>query len=510
MKIFSAQQMKMADAATIQSEQISSLELMERAATNVFNLLHNKLQGSPTPIHVFCGVGNNGGDGLVISRLLLEHGYTVKTYVVNFSDNRSEEFLDNYDRLKAISKEWPAQLKGVEDFPEISKNDIIIDAIFGVGLNRPLVPWVVFLIKHLNFSNCFIVSIDIPSGLYANKPPDDSEGVIIASVTITFQYPKLVFFLPETGIYSRDLEVIDIGLDPVFLSQTPGIAELINKNEAISLYRPKLKFSHKGTNGHCVLIGGSYGKMGSVVLATRAALKTGAGLVTSYIPQCGYDIMQISVPEVMVKTDVGKNELTKIILDFEPTSIGIGIGIGTSDNTCKTFGKFLKKNTSNLIIDADGLNILTKNPEFLKKLPENTILTPHPKELEGLIGKWKDDFDKLDKVKAFSIQYNCIVVIKGANSHIIYKESMFVNNSGNPGMATAGSGDVLTGMITGLMSQGYEPLWAAVFGVYLHGSSADIAVQKTSYEGLVASDIVSHIGDSFLDLFTNHQPKVQE
>lgn len=511
MKIFSAQQMREADQATMNTEQITSLELMERAATQIFNLIHNRLQGSSVLIHVFCGIGNNGGDGLVISRLLLEHGYTIKTYIVNFSDNRSKDFLINYDRLKEISKDWPIQLKSEEDLPEISREDMIIDAIFGIGLNRPLVPWVTSLIKHINKARCFTLSIDIPSGLYTDKAPENPEGVIYADVTVTFQLPKLVFFLPETGIYTRDLEVIDIGLDRSFLIQNPGIGILISKNEVLPLYRPRPKFSHKGIYGHGMIIGGSYGKIGSVVLATKAALKTGAGLITAYIPECGYQVLQSTVPEAMVITD-NDDELEEIKLDFKASAIGIGIGLGTGTKTTKAFEEFLTENKSPLVIDADGINILSNNPKIIEKLPENTILTPHPKELERLIGGWKDDFDKIEKTKVFSKAHNCIIVIKGANSITVFENQLYINNNGNPGMATAGSGDVLTGIITGLLSQGYDPLHAAVFGVYLHGSAGDIAVQKTGFEGLIASEIVSHIGSSFLELFKSpdtQKPDIQ-
>ncbi len=500
MKIFSAQQMRMADEATMKSQKINSLELMEQAATKTFNLIHEKLQGAPILIHVFCGIGNNGGDGLVISRLLITHGYNVKSYIVNFSDNRSKEFLANYDRLKEIAKEWPVQLKSEEDFPAIQSNDMVIDAIFGIGLNRPLLPWVISLIKHINNSRSFTLSVDIPSGLYANNAPEDPQGVIFASITVTFQLPKLIFFLPQTGIYTQDLEVIDIGLDRNYLQEQPGIAELISKNEVIPLYRSRHKYSHKGTYGHCVLVGGSYGKIGSVVLATKSALRTGAGLVTAYVPECGYEVIQTAVPEAMVITD-DDDELAEINLDFKPSAVGIGIGLGTNEKTIKAFREFLKENTSPLVIDADGINILSKHPELLDHLQENTIITPHPKELERLIGVWSDDFEKIEKAKSFSKQHRCIMVIKGANSIIVYGDQIYINNTGNPGMATAGSGDVLTGIITGLLSQGYDPLQATVFGVYLHGSSGDIAALQTGFEGLIASDITSHIGSAFLELF---------
>ncbi|MEW7278134.1 NAD(P)H-hydrate dehydratase [Aquimarina sp. 2201CG1-2-11] len=505
MKIFSAQQMRNADEATMKSEKITSIELMERAANQVFNLIHNKLQGSPVFIHVFCGIGNNGGDGLVVSRLLVEHGYNVKTYIVNFSENRSSDFLVNYDRLKEIDKTWPIQIKSEEDFPQLQQQDIVLDAIFGIGLNRPIVPWVISLIKHINATRVFKISIDIPSGLYADKAPDDPEGVIFANVTVTFQLPKLAFFLPQTGMYSQDLQVIDIGLDRDFLNKTPGFATLIGKNEVLPIYKPRHKYSHKGTYGHSVIIGGSYGKIGSVILASKGALRIGAGLVTSYIPECGYDAMQSTLPEAMVITD-GDDELEEITLDFTPSVIGIGIGLGTHDKTVNALKEFLSENKLPLVIDADGINVLAEHNDMLAHLPKLTVLTPHPKELDRLIGPWQDDFDKIHKTKEFSKSHDCIVVIKGANSITVYGDQLYVNTTGNPGMATAGSGDVLMGMITGLISQGYDPLQAAVFGVYLHGKAGDIAVHKTSFEGLVSSDIIDHIGVALIDLFTQPKP----
>ncbi|GAA3507991.1 bifunctional ADP-dependent NAD(P)H-hydrate dehydratase/NAD(P)H-hydrate epimerase [Aquimarina addita] len=501
MKIFSASQIRKADEVTLQSKQITSLELMEHAATQIFNLIHQRLQGAPVPIHAFCGLGNNGGDGLVISRLLVEHGYTVKTYIVNFSEQRSKDFLTNYDRLKAIASEWPIQLKSEEDLPEIHQQDMVIDAIFGIGLNRPLLPWVINLIKHINAARSFTLSVDVPSGLYADKAPDDPEGVIYASSTVTFQFPKLIFFLPETGQYSQDVEVVDIGLDQKYIQETSAFAELVAKPEALTLYKPRHKFAHKGDYGHSLLVGGGYGKIGSVLLSVNAALRTGAGLATAYIPECGYEILQTAVPEAMVITDTEDDYITKITINFEPTVIGIGMGMGTHDKTVTAFSEFLKQNTSKLVIDADAINILAKETNLLPLLGAQTILTPHPGELKRLIGTWKDDFDKIKKVKEFSIAHDCIVVVKGANTLVIYKDDIYVNTSGNPGMATAGSGDVLTGILTGLISQGYEPLYAAVLGVYLHGSAGDLAIQETGYQGLLASDIVSHIGKSYLELF---------
>jgi len=507
MKIFSSVQIRAIEAATLKQQDSSALALMERAGTAVFNLIHQRLQGAPLPIHVFCGIGNNGGDGLVVSRLLLDHGYKVKTYIVNFSDKRSPGFLENYDQLMKVSKDWPAQLKSEEDFPKLSSEDMVIDAILGIGLNKPLVAWVSNLIKHINKVRAFTLAIDIPSGLYLDKGPEDADAVIYANTTLTFEVPKLVFFLPKTGIYTQDLEVISIGLDLETLQQTKAQASLIGKQEVLPIYRPREKYKHKGDYGHALLIGGSYGMVGSMILATKAVLRIGAGLVTSLVPKCGYIPLQTAIPEAMVLPAMEETLLTTFDYELKPTVVGIGPGLGTAQETVQAFEAFLKKNQQPLVIDADGLNILASHPKILELLPSQTILTPHAKELERLIGVWNDDFDKIEKVKVFSKKYDCIVVIKGANTITVAGDDLYVNTTGNPGMATAGSGDVLLGVLTGLIAQGYDPLQATIFGVYLHGSAGDLSVQGRGYQSVLASDMVTHLGPSYLELFKKPTPQ---
>ncbi|MFT4832879.1 MAG: hydroxyethylthiazole kinase-like uncharacterized protein yjeF, partial [Psychroserpens sp.] len=300
-------------------------------------------------------------------------------------------------------------------------------------------------------------------------------------------------------------EVLDIGLDRDYLNAVDNQYELIGKNEVLPWYRPREKFSHKGTYGHSLIIGGSYGKIGAVILASDACLNTGSGLVTAYIPTCGYIPMQTALPEAMVITDINDKMISDIQFDVSPTVIGLGIGIGQDEITVEALKRFLSSNKTPLVIDADALNIISKNREFLKMIPAQSVITPHPKELERLIGKWQDDFEKLEKAKAFSIQNDIILVIKGAHTITLYNGKGFINTTGNPGMATAGSGDVLTGMVTGLIAQGYDSLRATVFAIYLHGRSGDLAVEQCGYQALTASEIIDFIGDAFLDLF-----KVQE
>ena len=500
MKIFSAQQIYEADAHTIKKQQIASDELMERAAIQIFNWLHLRLQGTPVKIHICCGIGNNGGDGIAVARHLKDHGYTIEVHVVNYSDKRSEDFLKNLARLKE-RKIWPNYINNSTDFPVISAEDIVIDAIFGIGLNRDPKPWVVAFIQHLNASKAFILSVDIPSGLFTDQGINNKEAVVQASYVLSFQTPKLVFFLPETGIFVPQWEVLNIGMDTEYLKETDADYDLISVHEILPMYRPRAKFSHKGTYGHSLIIGGSYGKIGAVQLSAKACLTAGSGLVTALVPKCGYIPMQTALPEIMLMTIENQVVLSEIEFDFTPSVIGIGIGLGTTKEVQASFSSFLNKNKIPLVIDADGLNILSLHKNLLDKMPAKTVLTPHPKELERLIGGWKDDFDKLKKAKEFSKKYNCILVLKGANTITIYQNKGFVNTTGNPGMATAGSGDVLTGIITGLIAQGYDPLNAAVFGVFVHGSSGDLAVENYGYQALTASVLIDTLGSAFLALF---------
>lgn len=504
MYILSSKQIAAADKATIKNNNISSTDLMEHAATLCFQWLHARLQGQNIKIHVFCGIGNNGGDGLVIARHLIQHGYHVNCFVVNFSDKRSPEFLENYNLLKELGH-WPTVISNEDEFPQVDFEDIVIDAIFGNGLTRKPTGFTKKLIQYINSTKVFTLAIDIPSGLYTDKAVVDTNAVLKAGHTLTFQTPKLAFLLPENKDYINTWEVIDIGLDQQFIDSLQPKHQYITKNEIIPLYQSRNKWDHKGTFGHSLIIGGSFGKIGAVTLATKAALKIGSGLVSAFLPKCGYNILQISVPEAMVEVD-NDNVLTYFNYKTNATVIGIGPGMGTAEKTVLGFEKFLKENKLPIVIDADAINILSQNKEFLHYIPKNTVLTPHPKELERLIGDWKNDYDKLQKATDFSKEHQLILVIKGAHSVVVDGEFLYFNSTGNPALATAGSGDVLTGMITGLIAQGYEPRIAAIFGIYLHGKTADLALQSTSYETFTASTIIEYLATAILDLFNQETP----
>ncbi|MBT8280094.1 MAG: NAD(P)H-hydrate dehydratase [Muriicola sp.] len=501
MKILSGEQIRAADQHTIKSQGIRSDELMERAGLATFQWLHQQLNSSPVVFHIFCGIGNNGGDGLVIARHLLEHGYKIKVYIVNYSDKRSADFLINLDRLKD-RKVWPEVLSNDSKLPEIPMEDMVLDAIFGTGLNRTPDAWVTKLISHINASKAFVISIDIASGLFLDKVFENEKSVIKANYVLTFQFPKLIFFLPQTGLYCENSVVLDIGLDKDFVSSLDNTYDFIQKQDIGELYRFRKKFSHKGTYGHALIVGGSYGKIGAVALSAKACLKSGSGLVTTFVPLCGYIPLQATVPEIMVLTDKEDEQTSEIEIPFKPTVIGIGMGMGTTEVVLNAFKTFLKANSTPLVIDADGINLLSKEKALLKYLPPQTVLTPHPKELERLIGSWQDDFEKLEKAQKFSDKYNCVLVLKGAHTITLYKDKGFVNSTGNPGLATAGSGDVLTGIITALIAQGYSALDAAIMGVYLHGRAGDLCLESESMESLIASEIIENLGAAFREFFT--------
>ena len=506
MNIFSAEQLYEADQITTTKQEISSVDLMERAATQIFSWLHQRMQGAQVPIHIFCGIGNNGGDGLALGRLLIEAGYNVHVYVANFTDKRSKCFLINYDRIKNVTKKWPILMKSEADFPEIHPDDIIVDAIFGIGLNRAPEGWVKDLIQYLNAEKAFRLSIDIPSGMSANSPLLDADAVIQANHTLTFQAPKLAFFLPETGPFVPYYEALDIGLDPEYLMTTPPLARLVTKPMAQSFYKQRKKYAHKGTFGHSLLVGGSAGKLGAMVLASKASLRAGSGLATACIPAEGATVIHSSVPEVMVVSGGAGAFISEIKTDFSPSAIGIGPGMGQNKETIMAFKNLLSTTKVPMVIDADAIRIVAATPSLLKKIPKKSIFTPHLGELEKLMGPWKNDFEKLEKVKAFTKKHEMIVLIKGANSMTLFGDEMYINTTGNPGMATAGSGDVLTGIITGLLSQGYEPKVATMFGTYLHGSSGNMVAQENGFEALIASDIIENLGQAFLELFKQEQP----
>ncbi len=496
MKILNVAQIKEWDAQTIDNEPINSIDLMERAATAFAeNLYHAELFTRSGIVHVFCGSGNNGGDGLAIARLLSEHFIEVNVYHVLTSSNTSGDFQQNIERLLELDNVTITTLSENKALPIIEEDDIVVDAILGSGLKKAADGFLVELFEYLNASLAKVWSVDIPSGMFADKT---TEGTSIhAYRTLTFQTPKLGFFFEENQDRIGEWEVLDIQLDPFFLAEAEADFCLLEQLEVKPLLKKRKKFSSKGNYGHALLMVGSYGKMGAAVLAARACMRTGVGLLTLQIPKSGYEILQTTVPEAMVKVDTDIWQLTQIPSRTYDV-IGIGPGIGTSKETVIAFEKTLKSQEQPMIIDADALNILSYYPEFQASIPKKSILTPHHKEFERLFGKTDNDFEQNALQRKKATELGIIIVLKGAHTAIALPDGKcYFNSTGNPGMATGGSGDVLTGILTGLLAQGYTSENAALLGVWLHGEAGDCAMLQQGEESLVASDLIINIGRAY-------------
>jgi len=501
MKIFRTDQIKRIDELTIISEPIRSVDLMERAAEQLLRWIIRNFDRTGRML-VFTGPGNNGGDGLALARLLSANRFIAEVFNVKISDKTSDDWNFNYQRL---INETPVIFNSIENsdqFPFIEQDDIIIDAIFGSGLTRPVTGLASDIIKKINHSGSTVLSVDIPSGLFGeDNSANDPESIVKASYTLSFEFPKLCFMFPENATYTGDWAVLPIGLHKDAIRAEATSYNFAEENYISTLLKKRQKFDHKGKFGHGLLVAGSYGRIGAAVLGAKAALKTGIGLLTCQIPGCGYQVLQSTVPEAMVRTDKDDLAVTEIETTDIYDSLGIGPGIGTGEKTQKALHSFLLNRNKPMVIDADGLNILGMNSKWLNALSENCILTPHIKEFERLAGNSGDSYSRLERQIEFSSRYNCVILLKGAYSSISTPDgNVSFNSTGNPGMATAGSGDVLTGIILSLLAQGYQPGEAAILGAYIHGLAGDIAASKTGMESLIASDIIDNIGNAFLKL----------
>jgi NAD(P)H-hydrate epimerase len=497
MKIFNCSQIREIDAQTIRNEPVASIDLMERAAHKVFSWLTGRFSRTAR-FMVFAGPGNNGGDGLAVSRMLIDSGYNTETFCIK-QGKTSDDFTINLRWLEDLAGSKIRYIGSKDDLPFIDSGSVVIDAIFGSGLARTVSGLFSDVIKHINNSDAVKVSIDIPSGLFCeDNSGNDPGSIITADHTLSFQFPKLAFMFAGNENYTGEWHILPIGLDPQAIRQISSGYRFLEAADLFPLLKKRKKFDHKGVYGHGLLIAGSSGKMGAAVMSAHAALRTGIGLLTCHIPQSGNLILQISLPEAMVRLDPSLDMISDTGNTDHFTAIGIGPGLGTSNKTIEAFGAFIHECKRPMVIDADGLNILSMRKEWLSLLPQGTILTPHPKEFERIAGQSGDPFSRLQLQSDFSKKYKCIIVLKGAYTCITgLSGDVYFNSTGNPGMATGGSGDVLTGMILSLLAQGYSPENAAIVGVYLHGMAGDIAAEKLSYESLLSTDIINHIGNAF-------------
>ncbi len=500
MKLLTFQQLRDADRYTLEKQRIRSIELMERAAKACTDwLLKFPVLNRKKKVTVFCGLGNNGGDGLAIARLLSEKKIQVEVCIIRHSDKASEDFHLNLERIEKNVSIKISSIYSDTDFQTICLKDaLVVDALFGSGLNRPLEGLPAGAIEYINSSAEQVVSVDIPSGLLVVPGSKPGPHCIRAGHTLTFTTPKLVFMFPDYYSYLGEFTVLDIGLDEEFLKEQESINYFVTSADVKELIKPRKKFSHKGSYGHALLIAGSYGKIGAALLASGACLKSGSGLLTVHLPKCGFEIIQTVWPEAMVSIDSGTESVSSLPDLDRYNSIGTGPGLGLEKQTQGAVKLLIQNSKCPLVLDADALNILSENKTWLSFLPGGSILTPHPKEFERLTEKASTDYQRYGQIRDFAFKYNIYLVLKGAHTAIACPDGrVYFNSTGNPGMAKGGSGDVLTGLLTGLLAQGYSSLEACIIGVYWHGWAGDCASEKMTGQVMGPMDILDNLGNAF-------------
>lgn len=496
MKLLNAAQIRQWDSATVQRQLISSLTLMERAANACTDWLYTHFSAA-TPFLVLCGTGNNGGDGLAITRLLLARGYAASALLVKHTDHLSADCAANLEALKTAAGASCGILREGQFITSIPTEIVLVDALFGTGLNRPLEGYMAEFVQRLNELPNSIVAIDLPSGMPADDLPVADAAIVRATHTLTFQQFKRGMLHPEAGRYCGELHRLDIELDEDFIAKAGGHWHTLDRIIVRDIYRPRNFFSHKGLFGTAFVIAGSCGLMGAALLAVNAAGRAGAGKVRGLIPAVGYDVLQSGAPEAMCQTS-GAYFIEEMTGWESAQGIGIGPGLGMHPKTVAAFDAFLEKIDRAVVLDADALNILGENKSWMKRLPKRCILTPHPKEFERLFGTQRDSFARAETARSISMRHGWIIIAKDARSIIALPDGncYYVVNS-SPGMATGGSGDVLTGVLTAMLAQGYEPEDAALLGAYLHAVAGSLAAAKTGVESMLAGDITMQLGPAF-------------
>lgn len=504
MKIFTTAQIHELDKYTIEHEPIASLNLMERAARALTQAVTREWPAT-MPIVIFAGPGNNGGDALAMARMLSEQNYQVSVYLFNIQGKLSADCAANKQRLQ--------NTKGLKTFVEVSmefdppvldSNTLVIDGLFGSGLNKPLAGGFASLVKYINASQAKVVSIDVPSGLMTEDNTYNVRANIVrAAMTLTIQQPKLSFLFPENQQFIGRLSVLDINLSKEGMEKIDASFTIVDENDVRALMLNRSPFAHKGQMGTGLVIAGSYGMAGAAVLAAKACLRSGAGKVVVNTPRRNIPVLQTSIPEAIVQSGSEETIFAETVDTEDYTAMGIGPGLGQSEQTAIALIAQLRRTQCPIVVDADAINILANHRAWLQQLPKDIILTPHPKELERLEGHSADSYERLTKARNLAERVKGYVILKGRYTAICCPDGHVIfNTTGNAGMATAGSGDVLTGILTGLLARGYKPQDACVVGVYLHGLAGDLAAEEVGEESLIASDIIQHLGPAFMKLRT--------
>ncbi len=500
MKIFTRTQIRELDKYTLEHEPIRSVDLMERAAKALTRSITEQWTNR-TPMVVFAGPGNNGGDALAVARLLAEQDYQVKVYLFNISDHLSEDCIINRERVEECKKiKEFTEVKTEFDPPILNADTLVIDGLFGVGLNKPLAGGFASLVKYINQSPSKVVSIDIPSGLMAeDNSYNISTNIIRADLTLTLQHKKLAFMLADNQQYIGELRVLDIRLNQDFIKKTDAVFSILEENDIRARMMGRDDFAHKGMMGNALIIAGSYGMAGASILATRACLRSGAGKVTVHTPRKNYSIMQIAVPEAVMQMDHEETYFSEAVDTDDFDALAIGPGLSQHENTAIALISQLRRANCSVVVDADGLNILANHRAWLQQLPKGIVLTPHPKEFDRIAGiQCNGDYERLAKAQELAQQLNAYIILKGHYSALCLPDGkVLFNSTGNSGMATAGSGDVLTGIITGLLARGYKTSDACAVGMYLHGLAGDLAEKEIGKESLIAGDIIDFIPKAF-------------
>ena len=507
MKVFSQRQIKELENYTIENEPIAAIDLMERAAKKVAATIIKHYDNS-RGIIVFAGPGNNGGDALATARLLALENYKVEVYLFNPNDHLSADCEANKQRLDALPNISFNEVTSKFEPPQLNNDDIIIDGLFGIGLNKPLSGGFAALVQFINTAAVEVIAIDMPSGLFCNDNSDnDKRNIIRATRTITSHSPKLSQLLVDNQEYIGKLEVVDIGLSEEKSKELYSDFEIVEAEQVAAMIKSRNAFGHKGSFGHALLIAGHYGMAGAAVLAAKASLRSGLGKLTLHTPIKNNDILQTAIPEAILSHDFSETIFTTAVSSDAYNAICLGPGLGKEPDTALAVLEQLQMSKkAPLVVDADALNILGEHKSWLQELPAATILTPHPAEFRRIQSGSTDAFTLLVDAQTLAQRLNTISILKGHYTAICTPNGKtFFNPTGNSGMATAGSGDVLSGIITSLLAQQYSPLEASLLGVYLHGLAGDLAQADLEEECLIASDIIKYLPLAFKQLKSFHK-----